>query len=161
MKRRINIVKISGGGFNLFVLKKMLLSCFHVLLPSTLSMEGWRTLCFCLLSISGALLTIFNIDMVYGCLSLLFVYFFSLKKKKLFQKGESSLFMLEVYVLNTVPVITYLDVISDRDKILNENRGKSGIYRWTNVHSKKSYVGSSTNLTRRFLYYLNTNYMLS
>jgi hypothetical protein len=37
--------------------------------------------------------------------------------------------MLEVYVLNTVPVITYLDVISDRDKILNENRGKSGIYR--------------------------------
>ena len=61
--------------------------------------------------------------MVYGCLSLLFVYFFSLKKKKLFQKGESSLFMLEVYVLNTVPVITYLDVISDRDKILNENRG--------------------------------------
>ena len=55
--------------------------------------------------------------------------FFSLKKKKLFQKGESSLFMLEVYVLNTVPVITYLDVISYRDKILNENRGKSGIYR--------------------------------
>lgn len=55
--------------------------------------------------------------MVYGCFSLLL------------QKGESSLFMLEVYVLNTVPVITYLDVISDRDKILNENRGKSGIYR--------------------------------
>lgn len=69
--------------------------------------------------------------------------------------------MLEVYVLNTVPVITYLDVISDRDKILNENRGKWGIYGWTNVHNKKSYVGSSTNLTRRFLYYLNTNYMLS
>jgi len=127
----------------------MLLSCFHVLLPSTLSMEGWRTLGFCLLSIFGALLTIFNIDMVYGCFSLLL------------QKGESSLFMLEVYVLNTVPVITYLDVISDRDKILNENRGKSGIYRWTNVNSKKSYVGSSTNLTRRFLCYLNINYMLS
>jgi hypothetical protein len=62
--------------------------------------------------------------MVYGCPSLLFVYFFSLKKKRNYiKRGESSLFMLEVYVLNTVPVITYLDVISDRDKILNENRG--------------------------------------
>ena len=127
----------------------MLLSWFHVLLPSTLSMEGWRTLGFCLLSVLGTLLTIFNIDMVYGGFSLIF------------QKGESSLFMLEVYVLNTVPVITYLDVISDKDKILNENRGKSGIYRWTNVNSKKSYVGSSSDLARRLQCYLSTNYMLS
>ena len=36
--------------------------------------------------------------------------------------------MLEVYVLNTVPVITYLDVISDRDKILNENRTGHSFY---------------------------------
>jgi hypothetical protein len=93
--------------------------------------------------------------MVYGGFSLIF------------QKGESSLFMFfgkgesEVYVLNTVPVIIYLDVISDRDKILNENRGKSGIYRWTNVNSKKSYVGSSSDLARRLQCYLSTNYMLS
>lgn len=52
-------------------------------------------------------------------------------------------------------------MISDRDKILKDNRGKSGIYRWTSVNNKKSYVGSSTYLARRFNYYLNTNYILS
>ena len=53
----------------------------------------------------------------------LFIFFHWKKKRNYIKRGESSLFMLEVYVLNTVPVITYLDVISDRDKILNENRG--------------------------------------
>lgn len=139
MKRII----ISEIGFNLFVLKKMLISSFHILLPSSLSIECWRKLGFCLLPLFGSLLTIFNIDIVYWSFSLLF------------QEGE-----LEIYVLNTVPVIIYLDVVYNKDKILNENRGKSGIYRWTNVNNKKSYMRSSSNLTRRFQCYLNTNYML-
>jgi hypothetical protein len=123
MKRIISILEIR---FNLFVLKKMLLSSFHVLLPSLLSMEGWRILGFYILFILGSLLVVFNIDIIY--------YSFSL----LFQDGES-----KVYVLNTVPVITYLDVISDRDKILKDNRGKSGIYRWTNVNNKKAWEAQS------------------
>lgn len=53
-------------------------------------------------------------------------------------------------------------MVSDRDKNLKDNRGKSGIYRWTNVNKKnKYYVGSSTNLARRFNNYLNTNYIIS
>lgn len=107
----------------------MLLSYLHVLLPSSLSTQGWGKLSFCVLSILGTLFTIFNIDVVYLSFSLLF------------KEGESSLFMFfgkgesELYILNTIPVIIYLDVISDRNKILNENRGKSGIYRWTNVNN--------------------------
>lgn len=53
-------------------------------------------------------------------------------------------------------------MIYDKYKILNENKGKSGLYRWTNVNNKKKYyVGSSSDLTRRLQCYLSTNYMLS
>lgn len=37
------------------------------------------------------------------------------------------------------------------------NKGKSGIYRWTNTHNGKSYVGSSYNLRIRIQSYFNTN----
>jgi hypothetical protein len=37
--------------------------------------------------------------------------------------------------------------------ILKENKGKSGIYRWTNNATGKSYVGSSVNLYRRLRQY--------
>jgi len=33
--------------------------------------------------------------------------------------------------------------------IFKENRGKSGVYRWTNKVNGKSYIGSSANLQRR------------
>jgi excinuclease UvrABC nuclease subunit len=35
-----------------------------------------------------------------------------------------------------------------------ENKDKAGIYRWTNLINNKSYVGSSTNLGKRFRNYL-------
>jgi len=35
--------------------------------------------------------------------------------------------------------------------ILNENRNKSGIYRWVNNISGKSYIGSSRSLSKREL----------
>lgn len=69
MKRIISILEIR---FNLFVLKNMLLFSFHVLLPSSLSMEGWRILGFYILFILGSLLVGFNIDIIYYSFSLLF-----------------------------------------------------------------------------------------
>jgi group I intron endonuclease len=40
-----------------------------------------------------------------------------------------------------------------------ENRGKSGIYRWINKETGKSYVGSSANLSKRFNLYFNYNHI--
>ena len=38
---------------------------------------------------------------------------------------------------------------ADKRRIISENKGKSGIYRWTNLTNGKSYIGSSTNLQKR------------
>ena len=42
---------------------------------------------------------------------------------------------------------------ADKRSIISENKGKSGIYRWTNLTNGKSYIGSSVNLSRRFREY--------
>jgi len=52
------------------------------------------------------------------------------------------------------------NVDTDKLKILLDNKGKSGIYCFTNLTNGKKYVGSSTNLRRRFLEYLNTNHLI-
>lgn len=47
----------------------------------------------------------------------------------------------------------YLD-LNDKKTIYTENK-RSGVYRWTNNISGASYIGSSTNLTRRFRDYFS------
>jgi len=42
-------------------------------------------------------------------------------------------------------------------KIATDLKFKSGIYQWINNINRKSYIGSSSNLKRRFLEYLNPN----
>lgn len=44
-----------------------------------------------------------------------------------------------------------------RSKIAADLRGKAGIYQWIHSINGKSYIGSSSNLRRRFLEYLNPN----
>lgn len=42
---------------------------------------------------------------------------------------------------------------------IKENKGKCGIYRWTCLSSKKSYIRSSVDLGRRFKYYYNIYFL--
>jgi len=58
------------------------------------------------------------------------------------------------------PVISYHDADRDKLDILQDNRFKSGIYRWVHNDSGRSYVGSSVNLTNRFYTYYNLKVML-
>jgi excinuclease UvrABC nuclease subunit len=52
--------------------------------------------------------------------------------------------------------------ISDMKKdILNENKGKSGIYMLTNKLTKDIYIGQSINISNRFKNYLNLSYLKS
>lgn len=47
-----------------------------------------------------------------------------------------------------IPVVTYIYTYTDKNKslIIRYNNNKSGIYRWNNLFTGKSYVGSSVNL---------------
>jgi len=47
----------------------------------------------------------------------------------------------------------------DKNKILKENKDKSGIYKWTNLINNKCYIGSAVNLSNRLSSYYSTTYM--
>jgi len=55
------------------------------------------------------------------------------------------------------PVLTYLNADTDKLSIIKDNKGKSGVYRWTNLTNGKSYIGSSVSLSRRLALYYNLN----
>ena len=61
--------------------------------------------------------------------------------------------------LSFAPLITYSNPEAQKLQIIKENKGKSGVYRWTNLETNKSYVGSSVNLGRRFSTYYSNKYI--
>jgi hypothetical protein len=61
--------------------------------------------------------------------------------------------------LCVIPVVSYSNADLEALKILKENRGKSGVYRWTNLNNNKSYVGSGVNLSKRLCAYYSKKHM--
>lgn len=61
--------------------------------------------------------------------------------------------------LQIVPAHTYLNADTDKFAVLEDNRNKVGVYRWVNILTGKSYVGSSKNLSSRFRQYFNIVYL--
>ena len=53
----------------------------------------------------------------------------------------------------------YEDPYSTKKLILKDNKGKSGIYKWTNKLTNDIYIGQSVDLAKRFRSYLNLNYL--
>jgi group I intron endonuclease len=62
-------------------------------------------------------------------------------------------------LLCTLPVIIYSNPETDKLKIINDNKGKSGIYLWTHKESGKMYIGSAVDLSKRFLSYYSPLYL--
>ena len=58
-----------------------------------------------------------------------------------------------------VPVRIYSNPDKEKESIVNENKGRTGIYRWVHIESDKSYIGSSAKLNIRFKQYLNYNHI--
>lgn len=56
---------------------------------------------------------------------------------------------------NLKPEVAYLNADLNKEEIIKENKNKSGIYRWTNLNTGSTYVGSSVNLAKRLNYYYN------
>ena len=71
-------------------------------------------------------------------------------------KGKSK---IRYYSTNNlvVPVIKYSNADLDKLQMLQENKGKAGVYRWVNLENGNSYIGSSVNLDRRLREYFNIN----
>lgn len=57
------------------------------------------------------------------------------------------------------PVCLYSDLKAEKALILTENKGKSGVYMWTNKVNGKIYVGSSVDLSKRLRNYFNISYL--
>lgn len=66
------------------------------------------------------------------------------------------------YSTSGINVIKYYeDPYSNRKSIKTENKGKSGIYKWTNKLTNDIYIGQSIDLSKRFIRYFNTSYLLN
>lgn len=55
----------------------------------------------------------------------------------------------------------YEDVYNSRSDILKENKGKTGIYMWTNKLTDDIYIGQSLDISKRLKNYLNLSYVRS
>jgi len=93
-----------------------------------------------------------------------------------YSKLNNNLFKNEVYVFkhsystlsknslrndNVNHVKFYENIFDMKKDILNENKGKSGIYMFTNNITKKIYIGQSSDLSKRFKNYFNLSYIKS
>ena len=144
---------------------------------------------FCLLShhfLNERWLWSFSFFFSYLCPALLFLYFLylflyfyrnisTIGGKALFQSCRRSLLVTKQY--NSISaenkrffsskdssstiqsMVVYKDASIDKEKILEDNLGLSGVYRWTNLTNGKSYIGSSGNLSKRFRCYFSANYL--
>ena len=83
--------------------------------------------------------------MIFGCL--LFFYYDS---------WNSGCFLSLAAI---IPIKIYYNAEADKDKILKENKDKSGIYMWKNMINGKQYIGSSVDLYNRLLFYFSFSAM--
>lgn len=58
-----------------------------------------------------------------------------------------------------MPIVSYVNPETNKFVIYKENRNKSGIYRWNNLVTGSSYVGSALNLTKRLYNYFSPRFL--
>src|SRR5438046_4391873 len=59
----------------------------------------------------------------------------------------------KINTTSVVPICSYINPDKQKEEISRYNENKSGVYRWVNKINGKSYVGSSTSLSKRILFY--------
>jgi hypothetical protein len=60
-------------------------------------------------------------------------------------------------VLLITPFVVYSTAEDRKKLVLEENKGKSGVYRWVNLITGDSYIGSASDLSVRLKRYYSTN----
>jgi hypothetical protein len=81
------------------------------------------------------------------------------KNKKEFNKNK--MIDNKFNLMHNSSVIIYLNPDTNKKLIIKENKGKSGIYKWTNKITGRSYIGSSVNLGNRIKDYFNYSFLVS
>lgn len=61
--------------------------------------------------------------------------------------------------LDIIPVAVYKDLISKKQHIFKDNKGRTGIYKWINVKTGDFYIGSAGDLHKRWVNYFNYKYI--
>lgn len=61
--------------------------------------------------------------------------------------------------MKIIPIKRYKNLHIEKSSLFKENKNKCGIYRWNNLISGKTYVGSSINLTRWLMNYLSPGFL--
>jgi len=56
-------------------------------------------------------------------------------------------------------IVVYSNAETDKSQILLDNKGKTGVYLWIHLESGKKYVGSSIDLSKRFISYYTSSYL--
>jgi group I intron endonuclease len=89
--------------------------------------------------------------------------FNNFKKYNLFKlvRSYSTLSSKSLKNKNIDYIKVYENAFDMRKNILNENKGKSGIYMITNKITKDIYIGQSKNISNRFKNYFNLSYIKS
>jgi group I intron endonuclease len=64
------------------------------------------------------------------------------------------------FLLVVTPIVVYDNADLQKESIFKENKGKSGIYLWTNLKNGKKYVGSSLDIRRRMYNYYDAKYLV-
>ena len=66
---------------------------------------------------------------------------------------------LSGYIALVTPVKIYSNADTQKETIIKENQGKSGVYRWTNKVTGNIYVGSGVDLSKRLSGYYSYRYL--
>jgi hypothetical protein len=69
--------------------------------------------------------------------------------------------VFDFFLLFLVPMKIYDNAVSDKTRIIKENKGKSGVYLFTNLINGKKYVGSAIDLPKRLNFYYSEQAMLN
>lgn len=83
----------------------------------------------------------------------------NLMLNKNFICSYSTLSVNKVINSESHPIKIYEDPFSIKQTIIKENKGKAGIYMWTNKLTNHLYVGQSKDLSKRFIKYFSFSYL--
>ena len=65
----------------------------------------------------------------------------------------------DILLTSIIPIKIYSNADLNKVSIIEENKGKPGIYKWLNIVTEEFYIGSSTNLSKRLQQYYQYSYI--
>jgi len=124
----------TGKKMSSFLLTHYTGSCFYLFQNNLIKMwDKFRFLEFALIILLILIEQIFLMPNVHSFVGYWFVYFSP----------------DPVLLCALIPIKIYSNAEAEKDKIISDNKNKSGIYMWKNIINDKQYIGSAIDLSKR------------